>query len=542
MINNQPTHLELLHGITRQTRAVLELYDGSSTSPLAWITWDYDLVSLKLERIGKGKFFGYGYNQKLEVKIQNKRNLDIKENNYFKVFFGVEGAENNINNFPDFYVSEVKKDENTGELTIIAYDRIKAAAAHTVSEIAVETFAESDSGYTILEFANRCAAALGLDSVGLVGMAQDDYFFSLTYPEGANFEGTETIREALDAIADVTMSIYYIGYNNSLIFKRLLRDAAADYDIPKSRYFTLDSESKKVLESIVFASELGNNLGEQSGITQYVRDNPFLELREDADVILTEVCNYMCGLTITPFKCEWRGNYLLEIGDKLDIVAKDDTTFSTFLLNDTLTYNGALKQVSEWVYEENEKESHSNPNTLGEALKQTFAKVDKANKQIELVASESKANAESIAALQLNTESINASVAKMEQINQESMDTVNADIATLTEKVDLAITSDQVKIEIQSQLENGVSKVATNTGFTFDDTGLTVSKENSEMTTTITEDGMTVYKDNNEMLVANNKGVNAVNLHATTYLIIGSNSRLEDYDGNRTACFWIGGN
>ena len=106
----------------------------------------------------------------------------------------------------------------------------------------------------------------------------------------------------------------------------------------------------------------------------------------------------------------------------------------------------------------------------------------------------------------------------------------------------MAITSEELEIQISSKLEDGVTKVETNTGFKFDDTGLTVSKENSQMTTTITEDGMTVYKDGSEMLVANNLGVNAVNLRASTYLIIGTNSRFEDYGDSRTGCFWIGGN
>ena len=60
------------------------------------------------------------------------------------------------------------------------------------------------------------------------------------------------------------------------------------------------------------------------------------------------------------------------------------------------------------------------------------------------------------------------------------------------------------------------------------------------MKTQITEDGMTVYKNEDAVLTANNTGVDAVNLHATTYLIIGNNSRLEDYGSDRTGCFFIG--
>ena len=55
---------------------------------------------------------------------------------------------------------------------------------------------------------------------------------------------------------------------------------------------------------------------------------------------------------------------------------------------------------------------------------------------------------------------------------------------------------------------------------------------------------MQISRGNNEVLTANNEGVKAEDLHATTYLIIGKNSRLEDWEQNgeqRTACFWIGG-
>ena len=93
-------------------------------------------------------------------------------------------------------------------------------------------------------------------------------------------------------------------------------------------------------------------------------------------------------------------------------------------------------------------------------------------------------------------------------------------------------------------MSNGVNKVTTTTGFTFDDTGLTISKTGSEMETNIDEDGISVFRDNTEVLTADNKGVIAYNLHAKTYLIIGENSRLEDWENDgtaRTGCFWIGG-
>ena len=103
-------------------------------------------------------------------------------------------------------------------------------------------------------------------------------------------------------------------------------------------------------------------------------------------------------------------------------------------------------------------------------------------------------------------------------------------------------TSNQVELIVQEELAGGVNKVTTTTGFTFNQDGLTISKSNVDITTDISEDGMRVSKDGQVVLTADNNGVEALNLHASTYLIIGENSRFEDYDnGSRTGCFWIGG-
>lgn len=99
-----------------------------------------------------------------------------------------------------------------------------------------------------------------------------------------------------------------------------------------------------------------------------------------------------------------------------------------------------------------------------------------------------------------------------------------------------------MELIVQEELAGGVNKVTTTTGFTFNQDGLTISKSNVDITTDISEDGMRVSKDGQVVLTADNNGVEALNLHASTYLIIGENSRFEDYDnGSRTGCFWIGG-
>ena len=163
--------------------------------------------------------------------------------------------------------------------------------------------------------------------------------------------------------------------------------------------------------------------------------------------------------------------------------------------------------------------------------------------EISAIRSETKTLNETVTSLQLGADSINASVKSLEETMTRTSDGLANDISIIQEQVNLAMTSEDVKIEIQNQLINGTNKVSTTTGYTFDEDGLNISKSDSEMKTQITEDGMKIYKNDDIMLTANNQGVDAKNLHATTYLIIGGNSRMEDFienDSKRTAVFWIG--
>lgn len=532
IVNNEFSNL--LNYPVRYISAKVELFEGSTLAD----TYNqyYALKELTIERVAEeGKFFGFGICQKMNLHLVDKdRYIHITTADSLKPYFSV-GSMDFISTFPLFHVSEVHRDENTNELSVTAYDAIYEAANHPVAEL------ELTAPYTIADFANACCTLLG---VGLQVAADAAESFQLSFDTGANFEGTETLREALNAIAEATQTIYYLNSNNELVFKRLDIAGEAVLEIGKANYISLDSGENRRLATITHATELGDNVSVSTsaiGSTQYVRDNPFWELREDIDTLLNNALAAVGGMTINQFSCSWRGNPLIEIGDKINLVTKDNNIVSSYVLDDVIFYDGSLSQSTQWNYTENEGETESNPVSLGDALKQTFARVDKANKQIDLVVSEVSASNEAITALQLNTESITASVQTISQATNEALEGLSGDVATLTNRVDASVTSEDVTLQISNALANGAEKVTTTTGFTFNEEGLTVSKSGSEMSTTITENGMTVYRDSESVLIADHEGVKAEDLHATTYLIIGTNSRFEDYGTDRTGCFWIGG-
>ena len=828
------------------------------------------LQSINIERVGdNSKFFGYGICQRLNVKLRDKeRAISTNNENSFKVYFA--SGEEFIDNFPPFYVTETNRDENTNALSITAYDALYNAVDYTVEELGLNSF-------SLLDFAGACASLLGF-SLKIEGV-EATKAFSLYYDSGANFEGTESVRSALDAIAEITQTIYFADGSGNLVFKRLDKDGTPALEITKEDYIELDSKTNRKLTNLVSATELEDNLragvgasvsgelvrvdnvsqgahpltvkakcknildlskvtklsaenitiagdtitiapgekiygvrifdglpplevgktytfsvsdvsvkgssygfrfkfedgtysnvnkkfittitptqgitsvwfyvgsplattvevvisnmmceegatateyepfinvegtsvyrcgknlisrafhntvnypvssvngvyitdnldgsitlngtatatgwwnfkreasllpagkytlsgnpltdsanllfymeydgktyystankaatidfvpvegkefviclqlnsgatfenltiapqleaGEtateyepynaqealvgadglaegllstspvmtlysgsgavlecfyykentQSGTTQIIRNNPFLDLRADRAQILNEALASVFGLTINQFTCNWRGNFLLEIGDKISFTTKDDKTAVSYLLDDVIEYNGAFTEKTQWSYSSDEAETADNPTSIGEAIYKTYAKVDKANKEILLRVEQNESN---YSQLKQTTEGIEATIGKDEEGSEDSG-------KTLIERIsNIKVTAEEAHLGFTNISTNGVDKVKTTTNFVFDEKGLNISKSDNEISTQITEDGMTVSRQGEEVLVANNEGVKAEDLHATTYLIIGLNSRFEDYDNDtRTGCFWIGG-
>ena len=125
----------------------------------------------------------------------------------------------------------------------------------------------------------------------------------------------------------------------------------------------------------------------------------------------------------------------------------------------------------------------------------------------------------------------------------------NTRIDDLETKVRTMVTKDSVEIEINKAVkeisEAGAEKVVTKgKKYVFDDSGININDKSSEMTTVVSHDGMEISKGDGQdkkttMLKANNQGVDAENLHATTYLLIGNRSRQEKYGEDRIGCFMI---
>ena len=372
------------------------------------------IKSIEIQRVGENsKFFGFGISHRLNIKlIDVNRELNFTTSDYFIPSIGLE----EYTLFPIMYITETNRDENTNELSSTAYDLLDKSKKHTFSELTLT------KPYTIADVVNAVATFLGISAT----IPSLDVF-NISYADGANFEGTESLYEVLTAAAEATQTIFYMNGSNTLVFKRLDISGNPALTITKEDYITLDSGDNRRLQTICHATELGDNVSAsttQIGTTQYVRDNPFWELRDDIDTLVDNALAAVGNMTINQFSCEWRGNPLLEPGDKIALTTKDNQTLVSYILNDTLTFDGSLSQKNEWNYEDSE-ETESNPSDLGEMLRKTYARVDKANKKVDILVSEVDTNKSNISNLQLTTDSISASVESLENTTNSQVETIN---------------------------------------------------------------------------------------------------------------------
>lgn len=529
-----------------EAQATLRL-NSANPSETTTFTEEDKIKTIEIQRVGdNSKFYGFGICQRLNIHLVDLEDAIAPLSNSainIKVGIRLPSGTTEFVSYPTFYLTERNREEEDGEISLTAYDKLDEATIHTVAELEIQP------PYSIKDFLAFSADLLGLNGVIYEGLAEDDYALNLSYENGANFDGNESLRSALNAAAEATQTIYFVDNDDNLHFKRLDISGKAVATITDEDYFALNHSSNRRLTEVAHITELGDNVSAKLDITgtaQYIRNNPFWDMREDIDDLVERALAIVGGLTVNQFDCDWRGNLPLEIGDKIDLkkVCQDGCVESAYVFDDVISYDGGYKHKTQWSYSNTDAETESNPSNIGEAISQTVAKVDKINREITLSASKIDENTQEIASIKINTESINSSVESLEKTVVDSLDGINQEIETLKQKAEISLTDEEVVIAIQKELENGVGKVETETGYTFNDEGLTISKSGSEISTQITEDGMTVSRNDEELLSATSDGVNATNLRATTYLIIGHYSRFEDYDKDgepRTGCFWIGG-
>ena len=246
---------------------------------------------------------------------------------------------------------------------------------------------------------------------------------------------------------------------------------------------------------------------------------------EPLQAVAQELYNVLQSVSFTPCSLKIPANTEIQPGDIISVTDRNGRTVTVYVMKKVQT--GQIETL----------ECTGSPNrdsvtaTNSSKLTALSGSVLELQMGVEGLRAENRNADGRTATLEMTVEGL-----KMEVTRQ------NTDLEDVLSRMTSAEqTAEGLSIEIQTVKTEGVSKITTATGYTFDETGMTVEKSGGEIKTRITEDGMQVFKNEAEVLSANSKGVDAVDLHASTYLAVGGRSRFENYGTNRTGCFWIGG-
>lgn len=101
----------------------------------------------------------------------------------------------------------------------------------------------------------------------------------------------------------------------------------------------------------------------------------------------------------------------------------------------------------------------------------------------------------------------------------------------------MQLTAEGLSVDVQHILDNGVDKVTTQTGYTFNADGLRITKSGEQMENKLDNTGMYVRRGDDVMLQANNRGVIATDVTVRNYLIVG-HLRFEQM-GAGTSVFYV---
>ena len=260
--------------------------------------------------------------------------------------------------------------------------------------------------------------------------------------------------------------------------------------------------------------------------TYVIENNPMLAAQssETLQSVARTLYEQLSAVTYTPCTVTLPAAPEIAAGDILSVTDRNGRVLTAYIMQkksdgqqDTLQCTGSPSRDSSIAVNNLQYQAHS-------------GKLLNLRMDVEGLRAENRDATGKMALLELDVEGIRSRVEQQEASLQETVQSISS----------LTQTAQDLTVQIETVRDNGAEKVRTSRGYVFDDTGLHISHSDSDMENLLDHSGMCVRRGGQVLLSADNRGVEAVDVTVGNYLIIGDNSRLEDYGTGRTACFYRG--
>ena len=418
--------------------------------------------------------------------------------------FGVKApgdADYSYVDYGTYIVKEAKKDEEQQTLSLECYDLMLR------SMIPYDLALDYSVGITVKDFLDAICDRLGW-AKGYSTFHNSDVLI-----DEEKYDSSDTFRDVLDEIAEASGGmIGFVGDELQVIYPT---DNGEVVDEENLKSLKLGKEYGPINSVVLSRTPQEDNIFSQDnssisthGLTEIrIENNQIIDThRED---FIDGICNALFGLTFTTYELDSFGIGYLSLGELFTLLTADGEEHKALMLCDDLQITQGVSETSHLEAPEATETDYKAASTTDKLLNKTILKVDK--------------QAQQISALVSKTETVESQITHMAEVMMDS------------ESVDIKI----------SKAVGDVDSITTSTGYTFDEDGLKISKTGEPMENLLDNTGMHVSRDGEAILDADHEGVKAINLVSRQFLIVGDNSRFENYDdgtgSKRTACFYIGG-
>ena len=420
----------------------------------------------------------------------------------------VNGIETGIKEFGTFIVKDAKYNDESGSITLETYDLMLLSMTEYTSVVEFPSESNPDATpITLGAYLKAICDFLGIE------LATPEFVNSAVVIDEEKYTKEYTFRDVLTEIAQAAGGTIAIK-NDKLC---VLYPTETDIIIEPSNLKSIQiGEMYGPINSVVLSrTPQEDNIYKRDETAETFREikienNQLMDShRED---FIEGIYNALYGLTYYPHEVESYGIGVLEVCDLFTIETLDGKIYKALHLSGETTINQGIMERTKGTEPAATETDYKAASQTDRTLNKTILRVDKQEQVIQaLVTSTTNAKNE-----------------------------LSGQMEELTKSVEQKITPEAVQILI-SETVKGIDSVTTSTGYEFNKDGLRIKKSGEEIENKVDHTGMYVNRNDDNILTANNEGVDAINLKARQFLIIGENSRIEDYEGNRTACFYIGG-
>ena len=268
-----------------------------------------------------------------------------------------------------------------------------------------------------------------------------------------------------------------------------------------------------------------------SGTHAYILTGNGLLTAEEPEAlqkVAQELYSQLKDVRYTPCKVTVQSSLDVQPGQIVTITTPNGNTISSYIMQrsrsgqkDTLECMGTARRDSTSAVNE-------------QSYRALSGKILNLRTDVEGIKAENADTEGRVASLEMHVEGIITNVSNQ----QTEMETLKTQQTTLSQ------TAQELAISVQTIREDGVSRVETETGYTFGENGLRICKSGEEMENLLDNTGMYVTRSGETILQANAGGVVAADVTVRNYLNVGEHARLEDYtngtDSARTACYYLG--